>query len=141
MKKCFLKKQRRFFPPSPATIFTHSLEVFSWNFGCVFETLDPQMCTFGLLGCRVKPRPRERKRAKMGEENEISGPPPHPSGSHSSAPPPFAPHFLRPCPPGLLYLGLGPPPFAPPIPGSPPFGSSRRPFGDRPEKGRGAKWG
>ena len=31
-------------------------EVFSWNFGGVFEGRDPQMCTFGLSGCRVKPR-------------------------------------------------------------------------------------
>ena len=29
---------------------------FSLNFGGVFEDRDPQMCTFGLSGCRVKPR-------------------------------------------------------------------------------------
>ena len=30
--------------------------VFSWNFGGVFEGRDTQVCTFGLSGCRVKPR-------------------------------------------------------------------------------------
>ena len=46
------------FLPFPATVsfFLLSLEVFSWNFGGVFEDRDPQMCTFGLSGCRVKPR-------------------------------------------------------------------------------------
>ena len=47
------------FFPSPATIvtlFCLSLGVFSWNFGGVFEGRDPQMCTFGLSGCRVKPQ-------------------------------------------------------------------------------------
>ena len=29
---------------------------FSLNFGGVFEDRNPQMCTFGLSGCRVKPR-------------------------------------------------------------------------------------
>ena len=32
------------------------LGVFSWNFGGVFEDRGPQMSTFGLSGCRVKPR-------------------------------------------------------------------------------------
>ena len=36
--------------------FLPSLGVFSLNFGGVFEGWDPQMCTFGLSGCRVKPR-------------------------------------------------------------------------------------
>ena len=45
-----------FFPlPPPYSLFFASLGVFSWNFGGVFEGRDPQMCTFGLLGCRVKP--------------------------------------------------------------------------------------
>ena len=58
-------------PPSPRTaqnfaLFSLSrhiflsffplLGVFSWNFGGVFEGRDPQMCTFGLSGCRVEPR-------------------------------------------------------------------------------------
>ena len=36
--------------------FCFSLGVFSWNFGGVFEGPSPKMCTFGLSGCRVKPR-------------------------------------------------------------------------------------
>ena len=47
-----------FFFPSPATIFilfSLSCWSFSLNFGGVFEDRDPQMCTFGLSGCRVKP--------------------------------------------------------------------------------------
>ena len=44
------RPQIRLFP-SPAPIFFLSsltLEVFSWNFGGVFEGRDPPMCTFGL---------------------------------------------------------------------------------------------
>ena len=44
---------------SPATVFilfSLSCWSFSLNFGGVFEDRDPQMCTFGLSGCRVKPR-------------------------------------------------------------------------------------
>ena len=51
-------KFRSFFP-SPATVFilfSLSCWSFSLNFGGVFEDRDPQMCTFGLSGCRVKPR-------------------------------------------------------------------------------------
>ena len=47
------------FFPSPATVFilfSLSCWSFSLNFGGVFEDQDPQMCTFGLSGCRVKPR-------------------------------------------------------------------------------------
>ena len=36
--------------------FLPSLGVVSLNFGGVIEGRDPQMCTFGLSGCRVKPR-------------------------------------------------------------------------------------
>ena len=36
--------------------FCLSQGVFSLNFGGVFVGRDPQMCTFGLSGCRVKPR-------------------------------------------------------------------------------------
>ena len=46
-----------FFFPSPATVFilfSFSCWSFSLNFGSVFEDRDPQMCTFGLSGCRVK---------------------------------------------------------------------------------------
>ena len=51
------------FFPSPATIFFLPLSwrVLSWNSGGVFEGQDTQMCTFGLLGCRVKPREGRRK--------------------------------------------------------------------------------
>ena len=51
--------------------FCLSLGVFSLNFGGVFEGWDPQMCTFGLSGCRVKPRrgftrqPKNSKRAHL----------------------------------------------------------------------------
>ena len=47
------------FFPSPAPVFIFfslSCWSFSLNFGGVFEDRDPQMCTFGLSGCRVKPR-------------------------------------------------------------------------------------
>ena len=46
-----------FFPfPPPFRSFCVSLGVFSLNFGGVFEGQNPKMCTFGLSGCRVKPR-------------------------------------------------------------------------------------
>ena len=50
-------KFRSFFSLSRRKIrsFLPSLGVFSLNFG-VFEDRDPQMCTFGLSGCRVEPR-------------------------------------------------------------------------------------
>ena len=47
------------FFPSPATVFilfSLSCWSFSLNFGGVFEDRDPEMCTFGLSGCGVKPR-------------------------------------------------------------------------------------
>ena len=37
-------------------LFCLSLGVFSLNFGGCCQGWDPQMCTFGLSGCRVKPR-------------------------------------------------------------------------------------
>ena len=47
-------KFRSFFPfPSIFILFFPLFLSFSWN---VFEDRDPQMCTFGLSGCRVKPR-------------------------------------------------------------------------------------
>ena len=75
--------------------FCLSLGVFSLNFGGVFEGRDPQMCTFGLSGCRVKPR-RLRGRPQRDEKSEIGGGTerkiakfwalhhsgPHPSGPH-----------------------------------------------------------
>ena len=50
-------KFRFFFSlPQEISFFLLSLEVFSLNFGGVFEDRAAQMCTFGLSGCRVKPR-------------------------------------------------------------------------------------
>ena len=56
-----------FFPLSRHSFyfFFHSLLVFSWNFGGVFEGRDPQMCTFGVLGLSCEtlaapPRPGHR---------------------------------------------------------------------------------
>ena len=50
-------KFRFFFPlPLPFRTFSRPLGVSSLTFGGVYEGRDPQMCTFGLSGCRVKPR-------------------------------------------------------------------------------------
>ena len=51
-------KFRSFFSLSRQKIrsFLPSLGVFSLNIGGVFEDRGAQMCTFGLSGCRVKPR-------------------------------------------------------------------------------------
>ena len=38
--------------PAPIFAFCFSLGVFWWNFGGVSGGRDPQMCTFGLSGCR-----------------------------------------------------------------------------------------
>ena len=96
------------FFPSPTTIFillsllwcgccgfcwfelpwTLSLCVLSLNLGGVFEGRDPEMCTFGLSGCRVKPRrlqgrrgftrnlrtPNSRPR-RFKHQNSTEGPP------------------------------------------------------------------
>ena len=62
-------KFRVFFPP-PLHFRSYclSLGVFSWNFGGVFESRDPQMCTFGI--CRVNPRrPPKRRIAGEGPNN------------------------------------------------------------------------
>ena len=54
-----------------------SLGVFSLNFGGVSEGQDPQMCRFGLSGCRVKPRrphqtgPPENCGGRRKKEREI----------------------------------------------------------------------
>ena len=52
-------------------LFCLSLGVFSWNFGAVFEGRDPQMCTFGLSDCHVKPR-RLRGRRGFTQQPENS---------------------------------------------------------------------
>ena len=59
---------------SPAAIrsFLPSLGVFSLNFGGVFEGWDPEMCTFGLSGCRVKPRaPPDRAAGARTRQPEL----------------------------------------------------------------------
>ena len=86
----------------PISLFCLSLCVFSMNFGGFCENRDPQMCTFGLSGCGVKPgrftppkkhekTPRERQKAKVGwqrgkKKAQIFGPPtlrgPRASGPH-----------------------------------------------------------
>ena len=62
-----------FFSPLPHHFcsFCLSLGVFSLNFGGFGEDRGPQMCTFGLLGCRVKPR-RLRGRRGFTREPENS---------------------------------------------------------------------
>ena len=64
-------KFRTFFP-SPATIyilFSLSCWSCSLNFGGVFEGRDPQMCTFGLSGCRVKPRRPHHRAAEASHDS------------------------------------------------------------------------
>ena len=59
------------FFPSPALIFVFflSLGVFSWNSGGVCESWDPPMCsTFGLSGCRVKPRRKNKETQKQNTQ-------------------------------------------------------------------------
>ena len=89
-------KFRSFFPRPPQfSFFLPSLRVFSWNFGGVFESWDPEMCTFGLsrrahfraLALQTPPKFHERtsKRERRKKENfggrgkkksEILGTPP-----------------------------------------------------------------
>ena len=59
-----LRKISLFFSPSPATIFIlfFPLWVSFRGILVVFEGRDPQMCTFGLSGCRVKPRRPQSRR-------------------------------------------------------------------------------
>ena len=56
--------------------FLPSLGVFSWNFGGVFEGRDPQMCTFGLSGCCVKPQRLWGRRGFTRQPARNLGPPP-----------------------------------------------------------------
>ena len=74
-------KFRAFFSLSRHKIrsFLPSLGVSSLNFGGVFEGRDPQMCTFGLSGCRVKPR---RLRGRRGFTRQ----PDNSKRAHLSAP-------------------------------------------------------
>ena len=85
-----------FFPLSRRKIrsFLPSLGVFSLNFGGVFEGRDPQMCTFGLSGCRVEPRrPHQTGPPGLAHDSENSKThPPHTQTTttnkhHQQAPP------------------------------------------------------
>ena len=52
-------KISRFFFPLPPQLSFFLLSLFgvvSWNLGGVFVGRDPEMCVFGLSGCRVKPQ-------------------------------------------------------------------------------------
>ena len=71
-----------FFPLPPHFHSLFLLWVVSLNVGGVIEGWDPQMCMFGLSGCRVKPRrpqsretsPKSNERTnKRGRKNENSG--------------------------------------------------------------------
>ena len=105
-----------FFPsPDPMFSLSLSLGVFSFNLGCVFEGHNPQTCTFGLLGCRVKPRRPLLRLSKGGVALRSPHPwkLPLPSGNPTLRPPLWAPPFGLPTfgrrrsgPP--LFLGLGP---------------------------------
>ena len=76
----WLPKFRSFFRlPPPFRSFCLSLCVFLLNFGGVCEDRDPQMCTFGLSGCRVKPR---RLRGRRGFTQQ----PENPKREHLTAP-------------------------------------------------------
>ena len=81
-------------PFSRFSFFLHSLGVFSLNFGGVFEGRDPQLCTFGLSGCRVKPRRLWGRQASHDNPCVLHGPAhhqiccSHPFGAHFSGFPP-----------------------------------------------------
>ena len=64
-------------------LFSLSWWSFSLNFGGVFEDRDPQMCTFGLSGCRVKPR-RPHQTGPPGLAHEPQTPNVHISGFRPS---------------------------------------------------------
>ena len=61
-----------FFPsPAPSFFFFFSLTGGRFvEFGGVFESVDPQMCTFGPLGCRVKPRRKSKEHEKNLRERK-----------------------------------------------------------------------
>ena len=86
--------------------FLPSLGVFSLNFGGVSEGRDPQMCTFGLSGCRVKPRrlhqtgPPENCGGRRKKKKSAKFWAPHPSGLHPSGLHPSGLHFSAPHPSG-----------------------------------------
>ena len=79
-------KFRVIFSLPPQFSFPPSLSwgSFSWNCGGVFEGQDPLMCTFGVLGSRVKPRQSKQKKL-FGAT---------PFGPHTSGPSPPTPTHI-----------------------------------------------
>ena len=81
--------------------FFLSLGVFSRNFGGVFERRDPQMCTFGLSGCRVKAPgglqggPEGRKAGGFLDQALSAISNVRPVVSSTSASPPLSPSWRR----------------------------------------------
>ena len=139
-------KCRSFFPLLPPFSFFLCLS------GCLLvecwwclKWWGPEMCTFGLSGCRVKPRrpvpsktpPKfHKKTPREGRKEEICGGrgeksakflAPHPSGPHPSGPHPSGRH-----PSGPHFSRFGPAPFGAPPFGAPPFGAP--PFGAHPSE-------
>ena len=140
-------KFRSFFSLPPEIHSFFSLwEVFSLNFGGVFEDWDAQMCTFGLSSCRAAPPdravgashdPENSKRAHLSVPAFQTPPKFHETPKREKkerkmwrgerkksakfwAPHPSGPHTSGPHPFGAPLLG--PPPFRPPPVGPPPSG-------------------
>ena len=123
-------KFRSFFSVSRRKIrsFLPSLGVFSLNSGGVFEFRDPQMCTFGLCDCRVKPwRLRGRRGFTRQPENSKRA---HLSAPALQTPPKFhektpregrKERILRRDSEKKVAPPFGPPPFEPPPFEPPPF--------------------
>ena len=123
-------------PPDPLRRTASNFALFSLSGGRLVEfwwclkRRDPQMCTFGLPGCRVtfdcpsasnttkiqrEDPQRETKRAKMvageGKKREMLGPSHHSTPHflpHPSAPP-FGLHLSGPHPSAPTFSGFGPP--------------------------------
>ena len=124
-----------FFPPS-------LVGPFRCNFDGVFEDQDPQMCTFGLFGCRVKPRrphqtgppglAHDKKKNRELQTCTFEGP----GASNTTKIPRKRPKEMGKRNKQLWRerekkaRNFGPPPFGPPPFGPPPFGPP--PFGPPP---------
>ena len=121
------------FFPSPVLFLSFS-GVFLVDFGGVFEGRDPQMCTFGLSGCRVKPRRLQNENGGgRGKKARNFGPlpsGPHPSGPHPSAPHPSELHSSGPQPSEPHSFDV------PPLRGSIPSPSQKCPHPDHTPKGK-----
>ena len=117
--------------PPQFSFFFLSLGVFSWNFLGVFEDRNPEMCTFGLSGCRVKPwRPHQTGPPGLAHDSprtpnvHISGPRRFKHNQNSTKGPQERERRKKiVAEEGKKREILGPPPFwAPPF-GAPPFGA------------------